>query len=167
MQRRTVLGLIAVIVSAACAHAAPRRFDPGEFALSNRDVAAGTSMEVWLERTIATTATVPGERLTARVLAPVRAVGGNVVIPVGAVVRGRVAAMETGPRPAIALTFDSVDTYWTTVLGAASVGRQLRGLTPEMESALKDRLRARLAVDAQGRVQCQGRANAVRGSVAR
>ena len=64
-------------------------------------------------------------------------------------------------------TFDSVDTYWTTVLGAASVGRQLRGLTPEMQSALKDRLRARLAVDAQGRVQCQGRANAVRGSVAR
>ena len=60
-------------------------------------------------------------------------------------------------------TFADFDAYWT----AARKGPRIAPKLSEMGSAdgerLKERLRARLETDAQGRITCSARANAVRG----
>ena len=64
-------------------------------------------------------------------------------------------------------TFASFDEYWTTILGAPSVGGQLKNLSAEMlvalQQVLQQRMQARLLIDAQGQVLCEARANAVKG----
>ena len=55
--------------------------------------------------------------------------------------------------------------YWTTILGSASVGRQLRALSTHDVARLQARLQACLPADATGRITYGSRANAVRGSV--
>jgi ubiquinone/menaquinone biosynthesis C-methylase UbiE len=60
-------------------------------------------------------------------------------------------------------TFADMDEYWATLLSAPSVGATLRALTPEDTAMLKDRVRARLATDPDGRILCSARANAVKG----
>lgn len=62
-------------------------------------------------------------------------------------------------------SFAGIDDYWTTVCGAPSVGGLIASMTPERQAALKERLRARLAPDASGRITLSARANAVSGRV--
>lgn len=62
-------------------------------------------------------------------------------------------------------TFADFDDYWTTVLGAPSVGAILAALASEELAPLKKILRARLPADAAGRITCSARANAVKGRV--
>jgi len=62
-------------------------------------------------------------------------------------------------------TFADFDDYWTTILGGASVGRQLAALPAEEIARLTARMRARLPADSGGRITYGARANAVKGRV--
>lgn len=60
-------------------------------------------------------------------------------------------------------SFTDFDDYWTTILGAPSVGANLALMTPEEKELLKARIRARLPIDAMGHITYSARANAVKG----
>jgi SAM-dependent methyltransferase len=62
-------------------------------------------------------------------------------------------------------TFADFDDYWTTILGAPSVGPKLAVMSSQDIAVLKARMRARLPADAAGRITCSARANAVKGRV--
>lgn len=62
-------------------------------------------------------------------------------------------------------TFTDFDDYWTTVLGAPSVGSILAAMAPEESTHLKTLMRARLPIDANGHITYQARAHAVKGCV--
>lgn len=62
-------------------------------------------------------------------------------------------------------TFADLEDYWETALCGPSVGSKLRALGPEVAARLKERLRACLPADSQGRFTCSGRANAIQGRV--
>ncbi len=62
-------------------------------------------------------------------------------------------------------TFANFDDYWTTVLGAPSVGSKLAAMPPKEIAHLKDILRARLPADESGHITYSARANAVKGRV--
>jgi SAM-dependent methyltransferase len=61
--------------------------------------------------------------------------------------------------------FASFDEYWSIVLDAPSLGAQLMAIDAEQLEVFKAAVRARLTIDATGKVICSGRANAVRGVV--
>jgi SAM-dependent methyltransferase len=63
-------------------------------------------------------------------------------------------------------SFADFEDYWATLRGGPSVGPGLAALGAEQGARLQARIRARLAVDAVGRITCSARANAVRGRVA-
>lgn len=60
-------------------------------------------------------------------------------------------------------TFADFDDYWTTVLGAPSVGATLRSMASAEQADLKEALRSCLPADAAGRITGSARANAVKG----
>lgn len=60
-------------------------------------------------------------------------------------------------------TFADFDDYWTTALGAPSVGSKLAAMAAGDVGLLKARLRAGLPEDAAGRIVLGARANAVKG----
>jgi len=62
-------------------------------------------------------------------------------------------------------TFADFDDYWTTILGGPSVGPQLSAMASGDLAQLKSRMGAHLPADANGRITCRARANAVRGRV--
>ncbi len=62
-------------------------------------------------------------------------------------------------------TFTDFDDYWTTVTGGPSVSASLRELSAADLARLQQRLRERLAPDAQGRIVYESRANAIKGRV--
>lgn len=62
-------------------------------------------------------------------------------------------------------TFADFDDYWTTVLGAPSVGAKLAAMTPAELAHLKELQRARLPIDAAEQITYSARANAVKGRV--
>lgn len=62
-------------------------------------------------------------------------------------------------------SFDDFDDYWVTVLGGPSVAPTLAAMTSEEIAFLKARMRARLPVDANGRITYNAWANAVKGCV--
>lgn len=62
-------------------------------------------------------------------------------------------------------TFADFEDYWTTILGGSSVGPKLPAMTSEELTLLKARMRARLPIDAAGRITYSARANAVKGRV--
>lgn len=62
-------------------------------------------------------------------------------------------------------TYSDFEDYWTTVLGGPSVAATLASSTPEQVAALRERVRAKLVEDSDGRITCSGRANAVMGRV--
>ena len=65
----------------------------------------------------------------------------------------------------VSRTFADFEDFWSTALGAPSVGSTLAAMAAEERALLKDRISARLAVDAEGRIRCHARANAVNGRV--
>jgi hypothetical protein len=64
---------------------------------------------------------------------------------------------------AVRRTFADFEDYWATVLGGASVGPQLAAMAPADVARLRARMRERLPADADGRITCAARANAVKG----
>jgi SAM-dependent methyltransferase len=62
-------------------------------------------------------------------------------------------------------TFADFDDYWTTILMGPSVGPNLAAMASEAIALLKARMRARLPIDATGRITYSARANAVKGRV--
>lgn len=62
-------------------------------------------------------------------------------------------------------TYESFDDYWTIVLRGPSVAPKLAAMTPDELALLTTRMRARLSADADGRITCRARANAVKGRV--
>jgi SAM-dependent methyltransferase len=62
-------------------------------------------------------------------------------------------------------TFVDFDDYWTTILGAPSVGSTLAAMASAGLEVLKARMRVRLPADAAGRITYAARANAVKGRV--
>ena len=62
-------------------------------------------------------------------------------------------------------TYADFDDYWTTIQGAPTAGPTLAALSPDGIATLKQKLRERLPVAADGRITCQARANAVKGRV--
>ena len=67
---------------------------------------------------------------------------------------------------AVQRTFADFDDYWTTALGAPSVGGLIAAMVPEERASLKRRMRAHLLAEASGRITLDARANAVTGRVA-
>ena len=62
-------------------------------------------------------------------------------------------------------TYDGFEDFWETSLLGSSVGPKVKSLPPADVGLIRQRLRARLAPDAAGRITCSGRANAVKGRV--
>jgi SAM-dependent methyltransferase len=62
-------------------------------------------------------------------------------------------------------TFADFADYWTAILGGPSLSPKLRAMAPADLSRLKAQVRARLSVDATGRISCGARANAIKGQV--
>ena len=61
--------------------------------------------------------------------------------------------------------FADFDDYWSTIFGSPSVGPKLAAMTSADLTLLEARMRARLSADAEGRITCSARANAVKGRV--
>lgn len=59
----------------------------------------------------------------------------------------------------------SFDDWWRTLHDAPSMGARIAGLDAGRQAALRDHLRARLSVEADGSLCLQARAHAVRGTV--
>ena len=76
----------------------------------------------------------------------------------------RLQAIETR-EIGVQRTFANFDEYWATVLKGPSVSGKLAAMTPADLARLQDRMRSRLPADADGRIVCSARANAVRGRV--
>jgi SAM-dependent methyltransferase len=74
------------------------------------------------------------------------------------------AAVETR-EITVQRTFADFEDYWTTILGGASVGPKLAGMTSRDLELLKARMRALLPAEASGRITYSARANAVKGRV--
>lgn len=62
-------------------------------------------------------------------------------------------------------TFADFDDYLMTIRGGPSVGRALAAMTPADTALLQERMRARLPIEATGRITGSARANAVKGRV--
>lgn len=62
-------------------------------------------------------------------------------------------------------TFGSFEDFWRITLEGSIIGPGIARLAEGDRERLKDRVRAQLGTDAQGRVRCTARANAVKGLV--
>ena len=62
-------------------------------------------------------------------------------------------------------TFADFDDYWTTVRGGPSVGCKLAAMIPAELAVLKEKVRARVPSNADGRITYSSRANAIKGRV--
>lgn len=62
-------------------------------------------------------------------------------------------------------TFADFEDYWQTVLCAPSLGAKFATMPPQELERLRTRLRERLTALGDGRIVCEGRANAVKGTV--
>lgn len=62
-------------------------------------------------------------------------------------------------------TFADFEDFWTTALGAPSVGPTLATMAAQDLAVLKLRIRARLPAEVSGLITCSARANAVKGRV--
>lgn len=74
------------------------------------------------------------------------------------------SSVETRPI-SVQRTFEDFEDFWVANLGNAGLAPVLASLDADQAAGVKDRVRALLPADAQGRVTCQARANAVRGWV--
>jgi ubiquinone/menaquinone biosynthesis C-methylase UbiE len=63
-------------------------------------------------------------------------------------------------------TFESFEDYWTTTIDGTLLKTSVAGMTSDQVAQLRERSRARMAIDASGRVKCEARAHAVQGRVA-
>ena len=66
---------------------------------------------------------------------------------------------------AVQRTFADFEDFWTTSMMAATVSQTIAAMAPGDAELLKMRMRARLPVDAAGRITQGARANAIRGRV--
>ena len=62
-------------------------------------------------------------------------------------------------------TFADFDTWWQIARLGPGIGDKVTGMAPADVTLLKERLRLRLVPDADGRITCAARANAVKGRV--
>lgn len=62
-------------------------------------------------------------------------------------------------------TFADFDSFWKVAQTGPGMGPRIATMLPRDLESLKDRLRARLAPDADGRITCSARANVVKGRV--
>jgi SAM-dependent methyltransferase len=60
-------------------------------------------------------------------------------------------------------SFENLDDYWATVLGAPSVGASLAALAPQQQALLRACLHQLLPSDPTGHIHCSARAHAVKG----
>lgn len=65
----------------------------------------------------------------------------------------------------VSRTFVDFEDFWSTALGAPSVGSTLAAMAAEERASLKASVSAGLPADADGRITCRARANAVKGRV--
>ena len=63
----------------------------------------------------------------------------------------------------VSRTFADFEDFWSTALGAPSVGSTLAAMAADEHALLKARISALLPVDAEGQITCRARANAVKG----
>lgn len=63
----------------------------------------------------------------------------------------------------VSRTFNDFEDFWSTALGAPSVGSTLAAMSAEERTLLKASISDRLPVDAEGHITCRARANAVKG----
>jgi hypothetical protein len=73
-------------------------------------VPTGTIVEASLDQGIGTVSSKIGDPFSARVLAPVKAASGRVIVPEGGEVRGFVVGLDNGFLPLIKIAFTTVDT---------------------------------------------------------
>lgn len=78
------------------------------------------------------------------------------------------AGLEAVETRAIAAsrTFAGFDDFWDTVMCSGGLARSLAAMEPDALARVRERVRERLPADAEGRISCRARANAVKGRVA-
>ncbi|THJ34914.1 methyltransferase domain-containing protein [Lampropedia aestuarii] len=62
-------------------------------------------------------------------------------------------------------SFADFEDFWSTALGAPSVGGTLANMSETQRNAIRARLQKRLSADAEGRIRYSARANAIKGTV--
>jgi hypothetical protein len=63
-------------------------------------------------------------------------------------------------------TFDDFDTFWNIARTGPRLLPRINTMSTDERELLQERLRARLTADANGRIVCRARANAIKGEVA-
>lgn len=87
------------------------------------NVPAGTELNARLETPVGSFSTA-GQPFTARVTSALRTTDGDVLVPEGARIGGRVVAVDNGPAPSIRLEFDSVQITGGALPLAATLRRE-------------------------------------------
>lgn len=114
--RHTLIACVAIVALAGCQRSVDV-VSGGDVApmtpvvsASSRALSAGSTMEVQLNQQLSTEANKVGDTFTATVVNNVMATNGEVVVPAGAVVHGRIAALDDSDDPTdkalIQLQFD-------------------------------------------------------------
>ena len=79
--------------------------------------------------------------------------------------RGAGLAAIATSEIAVERTFADFDDYWTTALKSPTLGPLIKGLAPGIGATLKERVRAGLGAEADGRIIIHARAHAISGRV--
>lgn len=124
-----VTAAAAALASLSCAKegvvaAEPRevkKADPA--AISTPFVQAGTELTLVMRDAIGTQMSIEGTPFTATVERDVLASDGTVIVPAGSTVNGKVARVDSGITPVLALDFRSIGTRW----GNADISAKLKG----------------------------------------
>jgi hypothetical protein len=114
---QTRLAFFFALLASACGsqpHAAARAPapEPADERLEEPYLPVRTEFGVILEQPIGTHLVTPTQQFTARVRHPVRSPENEIVIQTGALIHGRIIAVEEKPALHIKIKFDEVETTW-------------------------------------------------------
>ncbi|MBI2393662.1 MAG: hypothetical protein HYV09_29055 [Deltaproteobacteria bacterium] len=136
---RMLIATIAVAAALGCAKDRTMRVQdrPLAAALASErpTVPAGTDFTVALNDGLATSLHTPESVFTAIVTRPIMTPRGEVLVPKGAILRGRVVAVEHAPTPTLRLAFDSIDTTHGLAPISAQITEDQAGFTVATEEA--------------------------------
>jgi hypothetical protein len=107
--------LVAVLFGVACSHAPPPASPepppprpPPQSPVY--DVPAMSTFSVILINAVGTRLSAPGDAFRARVISPLTTLRGDMLVPVGSVLKGRVVAVEQAPASRLRLKFETLTT---------------------------------------------------------
>ena len=144
--RRTLIASVAVVSLAGCQRSVDV-VSGGEVApitpvvsANSGTLSAGSTMEVQLNQQLSTETNKAGDTFTATVVNNVMATNGEVVVPAGAIVHGRISALDDSDNPTdkalIQLQFDRLSFWWC---GSGSCGGSVVAITSMLKRSYSAR----------------------------